>query len=250
MKQIVITGSRGFVGSYVSSILPFPFDEVDLSIGSDHSSIKGREGTLIFLSSWISETESYTNPNKYIKNNLIGLTNLLTQNSFDEIIFPSSYAVYDKKGDINPKSVYGITKFAGEKLVQLYTPHSWILRIGNPYGVGDRRSVLYQLAQCKKYGKVFTLYKMNDLKKDFFHIIHLAHIIRDILEGVINPGTYNVGTGVGEEVSPLLKSICVLNQISYRVINSPTGLSDAFIPTENLLRVEKGNVLEDWKTYL
>ena len=172
MKRILITGSRGFIGSHLRSMMPTPYDydEADLSIGISHKDIRGREGTLVFLSGWSREGESYTNPSKYIENNISDLAELLVNNSFNKVIFSSSQAVYDKNGNLNPKSVYGITKLAGEHLIKLYAKEYWILRIANPFGTGDKRSVFYHLAQCKKQNRMFSLYKLYGRKKDYFGI--------------------------------------------------------------------------------
>ena len=252
MEQILITGSRGFIGTAIRRLIALPFDEIDLSIGSNHDQVKGRIGTLICLSSWVSESESYTNPEKYIENNLVGLVRLLTQNSFDRVIFPSSYAVYDHEGNVNPQSVYGVTKLAAENLVKIYAKSSWILRISNPYGPGDKRSVFYHLAKCKLENREFTLYNLNGETKDFFHVYGLVDVIEGILQGEYEPDVWNIGTGKPLIISRLLKRICNLNNIPYKVVDVPEGLSHGrFIRgSGNLICMERGNLEEEWKQYL
>ena len=149
MKEILITGSRGFIGTAIRKEIKIEYREVDLTLGMDHKDIIGRKGILVFLSSWVQPSESVVHPVKYLENNLTALSKIIMNNEFDGIIFPSSHAVYDKEGNLEPASVYGLTKLAGEKLIKIYYKNYWILRLGNPYGYGDNRSMFYHLAQCK-----------------------------------------------------------------------------------------------------
>ena len=98
MVKILITGSRGCVGSAVRKMMKYPYDEVDFVLGTDHKDVSGRTGTLIYLSSWSEQDESLRCPAKYIENNLTALSLLLTNNNFDRVIFPSSNSVYDGDG--------------------------------------------------------------------------------------------------------------------------------------------------------
>ena len=251
MAEILITGSKGFIGTVVRNYIQRGYDEVDHSLGTDHKDVKGRTGTLIYLSSYVREEESYKDPARYLENNLSGLASLLSNNSFSRVIFPSSYAIYDRNGNLEPKSVYGITKLAGEKLIKLYSKNYWILRIANSYGVNSRLSVLYYLKQCKINDKVFTIYKdTGGIYKDFFPVEHIAHTINKVLEGKIKSGTYNVGSGIATNVYEILLRICKGAGIKYTIDDAPQGLSEWFVTEHNLLRSEKEDIETKWLKYL
>lgn len=251
MNDIVITGSRGFLGTLIRKAIKQPYYEFDLQLGSDYRGLSGMSGTLIHLAAVILEDESYKNPSKYISQNILGLAQLLAQNSFEHVIFPSSSAVYDDQGNLEPDSVYGVTKLAGEKLIKLYAQKYWILRLGNPYGEDGNFGALPELKRCKKSGAVFPLYRSTGgIYKDFFPASCIPTIINMILADEINPGIYNVGSGVRTNVFKLLVNVCKRAGIPYVIIDTPKGLSNGFIPSTNLLKSESENVEEQWLKYL
>ena len=249
MNWIHITGSRGFIGTELRKALSgYPIDETAATI--DFSTLNGYSGTLIHLAASISDVESYINPAKYIDNNLKKLALLLTNNSFGKIIFPSSVTVYDDHGNLNPKTVYGITKLAAELLIKAYCKDYWILRITNPYGPSDTKSVFAKLKECKLENKTFTIYNDPKSIKDFFPVEHIGNVVKNILGGSITPGIYNVGSGIGTVVMRLLEMLCQKYNIKYEYADSPDGLSIGYVPTENLLTYEHRKVEDEWIKYL
>jgi len=249
-NKILITGSRGCVGTAVRKIIKYPYDEIDVVIGTDHKDVRGREGTLIYLSSWSEQDESLRCPAKYIENNLTALSLLLTNNNFDRVIFPSSNSVYDGYGNLEPNSVYGLTKLSGEKLVKMYCKDHYIFRFANIYGPNDRRSVFYILAQCKLQNKIFNLYVKKGMVRDYVHVDSVARVINTILGGWLEPGIYNVGTGRGVEITEILKNICEKFNIDYKVVDLPEYIADGFIPTKRLIKTEERDLEAEWQKYL
>jgi len=249
MDWIHITGSRGFIGTELRKALSgYHIDETAATI--DFDALNGKVGVLIHLAGSISDTESFINPEKYINNNIKKLARLLINNSFCKIIFPSSVTVYDSVGNLNPRTVYGITKLAAELLIKAYCKNYWILRITNPYGPNDTKSVFAKLKECKLNNKTFTIYNDPKSVKDFFPVEHIGNVVKGILGGSITPGTYNVGSGVGTVVMSLLETLCQRHGISYEYADPPPGLSIGYVPTENLLTHEYRRVEDEWANYL
>ena len=249
MNDILITGSRGFIGTAIRKVIKYPYDEIDLKEGRNHICIGGRRGMLIHLSAWVQQNESFKRPVRYIENNLRDLALLIENNSFDRIIFPSSSCVYDRHGNLEPVSPYGLSKLAAEKLIRIYFKEHWILRLMNPYGEHDDRSIFYLLAQCKKQNKVFQIFTSQKVVRDYFHVGHVANIINDILEGHLKCGTYNVGSGIATEVAPFMAAICKKHGIAYEHVKSPDGLLDGHIPTDNFIYCPPKDLEEEWEKY-
>jgi nucleoside-diphosphate-sugar epimerase len=248
--QLTITGSRGFIGTAITKIIDREYYEIDHSLGTDHKILREEKGILIHLSASVFESESYFKPVNYIQNNITDLANMLIKNKFNKVIFASSTAVYDQDGNINPSSIYGITKFAGEQIIKLYARNFWNLRITNPFGPNDKKSVFAKLAQCKKDGEVFHIYENKEATRDFFHVDHIADIVKDILAGNISPGTYNVGSGVATNVYKLLTKICRDHNIKHNFVGEPRGMSPGYIPNTNLLTKKDKRVENEWENYL
>jgi len=247
--NITITGSRGFIGSNIVGFLQKPYREIDHTLGTDCRELFGQTGTLIHLAASISEGESYMNPRKYINNNIGSLAKILSDNKFDNVIFASSSAVYDINGRLEPRSIYGVTKLAGEHIIKNYAPNYWILRITNPFGPNDKKSVFAKLAECKKLNRIFTIYNNTSIEKDFFHVWHIGVVIESILDGTQPCGTHNVGSGVATNVYSLLTKLCDENEIRYTYIDQPDGLSSGYIPKDGLLS-NKEDIEKEWKNYL
>jgi nucleoside-diphosphate-sugar epimerase len=249
-KFITLTGSSGFIGTAVRKDIKYPYNEVDCLIGKDHKDIVGKKGTLIFLSAWVDQGESFVNPVKYIQNNLTYFSMVLINNDFDEVIFSSSCMVYDKDGNLEPSSVYGLTKLAGEKLIKIYCDKYWILRIGNPYGPNDRRSVFCELARCKRTGDTFVIYGGKAIR-DFFPVGHVADVINRILDGDIPPGIYNVCSGNPVVTSEYLKAFCETHNIRYTLMDGTGLLAPGYATKENVIACNQKEITEEeWKLYL
>jgi nucleoside-diphosphate-sugar epimerase len=249
-NNVVITGSRGFIGTTIRNNLEDAYEEFDLKLGSDHRDLVDRHGTLIYLSSWVKQNESIHRPVKYLENNLTALAQILTSNYFDRVIFPSSATVYDDEGNLEPNSVYGLTKLAGEKLIKMYCKEYWILRFANPVGAGDKRSIFWDLADSKINNKIFTIYNGRPIIRDYFHVSHISLVVNEILKGWWKPGIYNVGTGIATSCPEFLTSMCMKHDINYKLVEAPEDLLAGYVPTTNLLTAPKIDLEEVWLTYL
>ena len=253
MNEIVITGSRGFIGTNLRETFlnhQIPFAEYDLSIGLDQRSITGHDGILIHLAAWRKEDESFWKAEEYIQNNVNGLAKIIASNRFSGIVFASSSAVYDQDGQLEPRSIYGLTKLFGEKLIRLYNKNHWILRMFHPYGPHDHLSVFHKLAQCKKTGETFRLHWSDNLKRDYFHVDHVCDTIMLILNDVIKPGTYNIGTGKTIYASKFLLELCEKHKIKYEKVTIPIGTSTGFIPESDYIYGGERNLEAEWLKYL
>jgi len=155
IKNILITGGAGYIGSHISEILVKNKKKIyivdDLSTGyrslinkkskffklNIHNSktvkkiIKENKiDSVIHLAAnlIISEGEKY--PKKYYRNNVVGTQNLLkacSNSTIRNFIFSSTAAIYkdgqfkvSENSIIKPKSVYGKTKVKCEKIIQSF----------------------------------------------------------------------------------------------------------------------------------
>ena len=155
MKNILITGGAGYIGSHVTEILIKNKKQVfivdNLSTGFKklinkkakffkidiNNTKKIREiiidnniNSIIHLAAVLSVGESEQYPKKYYRINVAGTERLLkatTKTSVKNIIFSSTCAVYkdgfsnvSENTQLKPTSVYGKTKLSGEKLIQSF----------------------------------------------------------------------------------------------------------------------------------
>ena len=174
--KLVITGGFGYVGTYISKHLVSKGHEViifdcidepsnDIKLGcewkkcdiTNYNTLQsiGIQGVdaVLHLAAQSSGPNSLKMPEEDIKINIIGTLNMIKwceKNKINRILFASSFVVY---GDIaekpkasendpcNPKSIYALSKYYCERLLQIYAQSrgiNWnILRMFNVFGPGQ-----------------------------------------------------------------------------------------------------------------
>ena len=152
MKNILVTGGAGFIGSHIIELLvksknkiiivdnlntgfkklinkKCKFIKADIRNEKKLNKIikKNKIDTVIHLAALLNVSEAEKNKKKYYSNNIIGTENLLKacKNTYvKNIVFSSSCSIYGNiKGAVserkkpNPIGYYAYTKFKGEELI-------------------------------------------------------------------------------------------------------------------------------------
>lgn len=231
-KTILITGAAGFIGSnlvkelfntvddikiigidnmndyYDVSIKEYRLDEIN-KLNKNFIFIKGdisdkdtidnlfneyKPRVVVNLAAQAGVRYSITNPDAYIKSNLIGFYNILEgcrHNEVEHLVYASSSSVYgsnkkvpystDDKVD-NPVSLYAATKKSNELMAhaysKLYNIPSTGLRFFTVYGPAGRPDMAYFGFTNKLLkGETIEIFNYGNCKRDFTYI-------DDIVEGV------------------------------------------------------------------
>jgi len=215
MKNILITGGAGYIGSHVAENLISNKKKVfivdNLSTGhkklinkrakffktSINNTKKIREiiisnniNTIIHLAAALSVGESEKKPKKYYKINVIGTEKLLAalnKTNVKNIIFSSTCAVYkdgyskvNEDTQLKPTSVYGKTKLKGEKIIQLFCKKNnlnyAILRFFNVVGASPSGKI----GQINRGDQLFKNLSLEvQKKKPVFKIYGINHKTKD-----------------------------------------------------------------------
>lgn len=250
--SILITGGAGFIGTHLAqelaSVYPsreivlldlpgtfnkkhasFSKIEADIRVASQLEPLKKRSfDAVVHLAAQASGYLSHRFPALYMDTNLKGTVHVmeaLRKSGMTSFVFASSMSVYAegqaplKEDDVlQPKSIYGFTKLAGEQYVELKCKEWGIpytsLRFFNVYGPGQNYNNLNQgmasiyLAHLMKYGEVRVKGSLARFR-DFVYVKDVVKAIQLVLNAPQNEA-YNVGTGVKTTVDSLIHQLCNL----------------------------------------
>jgi UDP-glucose 4-epimerase len=197
MKNILVTGGAGYIGSHiVEELVKKNFLKIfivdDLSTGHKRLInkkatfikaninktqlikkiiLKNKIDTIIHLAAKTIVTESEKKPKLYYKANVLGTSSLLdaAKNSLvKNFLFSSTAAVYgskiryvNEKSKTLPDSVYGKTKLQAEDLVKRNFKKNYIiLRYFNVVGASPSKKI----GLINKYGQLFKNFALEILK--------------------------------------------------------------------------------------
>ena len=232
---ILITGDKGFIGSYLKQslisdghiVLGYDFKD-DYDVGTVGEEVIKKVNKVVHLAAYADVRASMKDPNLWYENNVMKTNHLfrLCKKFNAQCIYASSSCVKEWW-----KSPYGTSKKVMEDMANVYGRFVG-LRFSNVYGDGARDSMLLPLLLKGK-----LKYSTNHTR-DFVHVNDVVDAIKlflhmdnfDKLDNLI----YNVGTGKGRKVSDLVK------QYGYDVPikdGDPSEMEDNTADNANLLKL-------------
>ena len=192
VKNILITGGAGYIGSHISEILIQKKKKIFIldNLSTGHKRLINKKAkfilgdisnihiikkilkshkidSVIHLAAALSVGESQKKPNKYKRINIEGTKRLLlsiNNSNVKNIIFSSTCAVYkdgldrvSENSKLKPTSVYGKTKLIGEKLIKKFCKRNRI-----NYGILR----FFNVAGASPTGKIGQINKGDQLFKN------------------------------------------------------------------------------------
>ena len=221
MMKVLITGSEGVIGKYVTKKLKEKHQVIglDVEVGADvlcdirDTDIVSKvieyynPDVIVHLAALAEPAESFSTIRDDIMINLLGTVNILRAMKENmRIIFSSSCAVYGNafKGvepvketeKCEPVSPYGMDKLASEGFIKLYWRekgiHYTIFRLGNVYSPYDNKYLLYRLWN----DTIFKMYGEGEMVRDFVYVGDVC----DAIEMAIDTDKFdNVTVNLGHE---------------------------------------------------
>ena len=227
--KILVTGHKGFVGSYLTARLDKEKIEwvgFDLKDGLDIRNAyqvyeffdMHRPDTVIHLAALAGVRRGEEFPQEYFDTNVMGTWNIVrTAEKFEVqkfVNFSSSSVYGNKKPPViegeskEPKSIYGKTKLIAEQIVDrssIFLPIN--IRPFTIYGLGGRKDmVIYRWLGQIKRNEAISFYGDGESKRGYVHV-------EDLIDGVVlclksKNFTTKIGTGYsfnlgGQEVISL-----------------------------------------------
>ncbi len=203
--RILITGSRGMVGTSVCQVLKdhdlITPSKAELNITRLNQVLKFDCDFIIHLASETDHEYCDENPSQCYYSNVIGTSNMvrLAMKLDIPIIYISTASIFDGKKEIpysttdipNPINHYNTSKYYGELMVQKWKKH-YILRAGWMFGGGrmiDKKFVNKIMNKVKRGNKYIPV--ASDCIGSPTYSIDLALFIKEIIESKHNYGIHN-----------------------------------------------------------
>jgi UDP-glucose 4-epimerase len=260
-KRILLTGSRGFIGSYAMAIFKAKGYEVrgyDIIDGEDIVNIEKlrkvsdefKPQVIVHFAGQVYLKPSLDNPQKDAVTNIVGMLNVLevARQHNCLVIFSSSGAIYGSNDrsnisethDPEPVSPYGVSKWAAERYVQLYNylykvPFV-IFRFSSVYGKGRAKTSVNLIADKAVHNDVIKITGSGMQTRDFTHVSDVVEAVRMAVNEEIPCGIYNVGTGVSTSINGL---VSILEQLLNKKLVTQYVEEVKADPPKNDFNIEK-----------
>lgn len=194
MSNIVITGDKGFIGSYVKK----EFKDAKCLDKKDGKNILHCElpyaDVVIHLAAQTDVIDSVSNPVYDAHNNILGTIRLAQHYKDAKFIFASSGGAIQEKIE----SPYGLSKFCAEEYIKMICKNYVILRLPNVFGKGSN-SVVEKFLN----GPV-NIFGNGSSTRDYVHVSDIVEAIKMSLKW--KKGTYSLGSGKSHKVLSLAKA--------------------------------------------
>ena len=257
MKNILITGSNGFVGNHlIKELLAHKYSVIGVGRGKNQSlgltkyydidltnlvAVRKIDfsniDAVVNLAGLATVGESFNYPARYIDTNLNIEINLyestLEQKVHPKFLIISTGGLYDplsklpltENSKVFPSSPYSVSKVAQEELAKYYSLRGFDFVIARPFnhiGPGQRNGFLIpdiaqQIANFKKDTKEMVRVGNINTKRDYTDVRDIARAYRLLLEKGSSGETYNICSSRAVSVEEILTIFKELSKIDFKI---------------------------------
>lgn len=252
--KILVTGSRGFIGTQIFSDLKAGgYDVYGIDLGDEF--VDRKYDFIIHMGARTLIRMSKEKPFEYFEDNMVFSLRMLEycRKSGCVFIFPTSGSVMEAT---NP---YSLSKKQTVEWIELY--HSLygvrrhVLKLYNIYGPTSRKGAVYLFARAALEGSEAVIYGDGSHTRDFIHVMDVVRAVRMIVDGKVPEGYHEIGSGKGTSVKQLLSMVESITSSKIRVRYEDYVLPEAeeLVAKDPLIRdpipLEKGirEVVENLK---
>lgn len=214
MKNILVTGANGFIGSYLvhefkNKYNIFTIEDEDICSKRLRPYFRHID-YVIHLAALSGIDNCNNDPENANRINFQGTENVLSyahDNGIRKVIFISSSAVYHDKG------MYAKTKLNAEKMCKYYSDNlglqTIVLRLCNVYDLDKGYGVVDKFYKDNKLGLPLNIYGSGEDSYDFIHVLDVINLIENIIQQDEDHygDIFDVGTGIKYSVNEIAQTI-------------------------------------------
>jgi nucleoside-diphosphate-sugar epimerase len=234
--MILVTGGKGFIGSYLD------FDQPTLKLDRVYDVVSGFSvpecDLIIHLAALNSSAESIDDPFLYLQTNVVGTVRMLELARLHRARF--IYLNTVKEAELNP---YGVSKLCATKWVEAYQEtynlEVIINKVGNIYGEGGDQFFVNQFARRAVTGEPVTIYGTGNDKRTILHVKDLVRFIKEQVNDFDKyKGVNHVSGGKDNEVSvnELIRHLKIKNVVRKNALPG----QQMYFSTDTILKPEIG----------
>lgn len=256
-KSVLVTGGKGFVGSYAVDALrkrDFSVFTYDIMDGQDVANLeqlqenmaKYKPSWIIHLAGQVNLAPSFADPQNDARINIVGTLNVLevAKKAKIGVTFSSSGAVYGNNYQYpEPVSPYGISKLTAETYCKLYSAlydlHAVVFRFSSVYGKGRAPTSINLIVNKAMKGETIKITGDGKQTRDFTYVTDVADALVTSSEGKFPSGVYDIGTGTATSLNELINILERLLDKKIKIEYVPETIGD---PKRNELNVSKAAV--------
>lgn len=231
MKTVLITGSRGFIGSHLTEALELHRDTTvvgyDLLDGLDvrdgdlfrRVCEEVQPSVIVHLAAYHPLSWGERSPLEDAHTNILGALNVL-EHGGAPVIYSSTGSVYgnldtqpvNEFAHTTPESFYGVSKYCAEQYFEHYAQKregkSIIFRFSSVYGPRRIEGPINQMLERTLQGEFVPVYGTGEITRDYTYIIDIVAALLMAINGVFPWNeTYNIGSGVETSVNQVVAAI-------------------------------------------
>ena len=233
--KIILTGSSGFLGNRLVKLLTRKgydiiglsrkpgdniidqFLPIDLALKNTTNTLKkiingfSTPYVVIHLAAQ-QPGNKYVSP--YMKNNVLATANLfdaICDNTPELIIYSSTHSVYGECNiipvtetqEINCKTLYAVSKYTCEKIIQELNNKIIILRLPSMYGYGQEDSFIDGICKLAIENQPIELFGEGKTIRDAVHVSDIVKAVENCIETPIEQQSTIINLGCGEKITVL-----------------------------------------------
>ena len=253
--RVSVTGASGFLGSFLTAAIEREMPGAVVTTISRRDPLPDSD-VIFHLAGGAGIEASLADPladlDANAKETLRRLEELRQADRQPCFILASSCAAYgaaqspvSEDAPLIPRSPYGVSKAAAESAVGAYRSLAGIdgriARIANPYGPGQRRLMVYDLARrALDESGALRVRGTGSETRDLIHAEDVGHALIAVATRGQDGGIYNVGSGVPSAIRDVATMIALAagkraEDVIFEGIGEP-GKVDTFFPSIDRIR--------------